>query len=632
MIYPGDAINYTQTNGTVTSSYWLATYSDTRNTGPLTTAGDFYNYFVLGLTPESFDPENPEWWPEWTGGSDDGDDDFTYTISVTDIICGSGQPSNASWCEESQGAFPKNPDIVQDDLERLKGGVVTGYFLDEKTGVLSIPSFRQSGDGTSDFFDAVDNFIGNATSKNVSRIVIDLQQNYGGLELLALSVFKRFFYDQEPYTGSRIRNHAIANTLGETYSAWWDSLETGDEGSTYANYHYFSSSEWVIGNRINPATGQNFSNWDEYQGPISEHGDTFSKPQLYNLSDETFDSAALTGWIPFGYGGSKPEKEPEQPWSAESIVLLTDGLCTSACAYFVELMAHQAGVKTVVVGGRPTKGPMQIASGSRGARLYSSEALDFDYLNVNNTLENPEAFARLPSRADTGMNVNFAGFNIRDRLRQGNDDGVPIQFKYDAADCRLYYTLSNIYNMTQLWHDVAAAAWDDTSLCVEGSTGYSTRNTSTEAKLPPKRTAQAPSLDLEHTSFQNLTSDVPTTSSLIDGKDQVSITTTSLLRCTHKKGECKGVTTCHDFQVDCKGDGTVFRPVSACLEDTTNYGAACGEGKFFVPTADAESKRNIPKKNAGGVVAQYQPVQISNGFCQPEYVDPYTNPIGCPRV
>ena len=46
---------------------------------------------------------------------------------------------------------------------------------------------------------------------------------------------------------------------------------------------------------------------------------------------------------------------------------LTDGLCSSACAIFMEMMHHSAGVRTVVAGGRPDYGPMQAPSGSRGA-------------------------------------------------------------------------------------------------------------------------------------------------------------------------------------------------------------------------------------------------------------------------
>ncbi|KAJ4351873.1 uncharacterized protein N0V89_007217 [Didymosphaeria variabile] len=633
LFYPGDAINYTQANGTTTYSYWLASYSEAGHTGPLTTAGDFYNYFVLGILPESWDASNPQWWPDWKGETDDSDDSGTDAApSLVERLCTSGNPKNVNWCGESQGGFPNDPDYVQKDLGRLTGGVVSGYFLDDTTGVLSIPSFLQTGNDTLNFFRVIDDFLGDAQDKGISRVIIDLQQNYGGLNLLAVSVFKRFFYEQEPWTGSRIRTSEMANTLGESYSSWWDSLETGHDGALDPNYQYFSSSEWVIDNRINPATGANYSSWDEYRGPVSYQGDTFSNLQLYNLSDQVFDIAGFQGWIPFGYSDTPPDPPPPS-WSPDSIVLLTDGLCTSACATFVELMAHQAGVKTLVVGGRPATGPMQAASGSRGARLYSSEALDYDFSNVNDTVEDFDAFARLPQRGNNDLFINFAGFNIRDQIRKGDEDNIPVQFKYDAADCRLYYSLQNIYNLTQLWTDVATAAWDDPSLCVEDSTGYSVRNNSTQLKSPPKRTAQAPDLNLDHITFSDLASNSTSSPSLYDFITRDSISTTNLKQCFHQKGDCAGTTLqCRDFGVDCDGQGTTWRTMSACLPDTTNYGSACGDGMWFKETRDAESKKNVPKKTINGVQVKYEPVTVVEGYCVPESVDIYKFNLGCPNA
>lgn len=279
--YPGDELNFTFANDSdPIETYWLATFHESQSTGPLTTAGDFYNYFVLGLLPESYDEENPKWWPdeegEDSGGSQDTEDTSEEPAETEPGYGCSGD--NPSWCSESSGAYPDDPDIVQKDLEVIKGGIVTGYILDDiSTGVLSIPSFYQTGDDTVEFFNAVDDFIATATQQNIKKVVIDLQQNSGGLTFLALSTFKRFFYAQEPYTGSRIRSHELANILGTTYSEWWDGVEVGEAGAENELYQYFASSEWVATNRINAATGDNFSSWKEYYGPIAERGDTFSR-------------------------------------------------------------------------------------------------------------------------------------------------------------------------------------------------------------------------------------------------------------------------------------------------------------------------------------------------------------------
>jgi len=48
--YPGDDLKFVLENGSNIDSSWIAIYNDDVNiTGPLTTGGDMYNFFVLGL-------------------------------------------------------------------------------------------------------------------------------------------------------------------------------------------------------------------------------------------------------------------------------------------------------------------------------------------------------------------------------------------------------------------------------------------------------------------------------------------------------------------------------------------------------------------------------------------------------
>lgn len=132
---------------------------------------------------------------------------------------------------------------------------------------------------------------------------------------------------------------------------------------------------------------------------------------------------------------------------------------------------------------------MQAAAGTRGARGYSADELDLDFELIGEY--NETAKARLPAnRQDQGIFINYAGFNLRDQLR-ADDTSTPLQFRYAAADCRLYFTIENVYNMTALWHDVARAAFQDSSLCVEGSTGYTTTSGTASPKAPPKPSAVA---------------------------------------------------------------------------------------------------------------------------------------------
>lgn len=461
--YPGDKHSFTWADESYLNSTWVALYNNPAHTGPLSTGGDFYNYFVLGLIPDSY---NESVYP--VAEDDSGDDDM-----ANDTL--------TNWYDASYKAYPANPDVIQEGLSSTGGGLVTGYLLNESsTGVLSIPSFDMYGDYIGSFAQAVIDFITQAQAANTSRVIIDLQQNLGGQSLLAYDTYKRFFPDNDAYRGSRRRSFEMANALGRATTEYWDRLEPGTDD--YDNYYeLLAADEWVITDRLNADTGANFTSWEEYYGPRTTHGDSFSLTERYNLSSEVFSESAFDGW-------SLPDAYPAQPWDASDIVLLTDGLCSSSCAEFVEMMT-QRGARTVVAGGRPSAGPMQAASGTRGARLYSADLLDVDIEWVRETAAGTHG--SLPEVREPGIQtIAYAGLNLRDQVRAGED--VPLQFRYQAAHCRIYYTLKNVYNTTRLWLDAAAAAWDDEALCVEGSTGFASFLNTTAAKPPPARTAASP--------------------------------------------------------------------------------------------------------------------------------------------
>jgi hypothetical protein len=276
-IYPGDGLNYTFKNGSVEETYWLARYNELEDTGPLTTAGDFYNYFVLGLLPASYDPD-VQWWP--SEETDDTSNDGTKYVNPYKAICDSGDPADNNWCLESYGAYPNDPDVAQANLSIIGGGVITGYLYDDiSTGVLSIPSFWQYDENVAAFDIAIQDFRDNATQNNISRVVIDLTSNTGGNVYLAFNTFKQIFYDIDPIAASRIRSHKLADVLGTSYSKWWKELEKDFDGNEESNgvwYNYTAADEWVVLNRINLDTGRNFSSWAEYYGQVSAQGDLFS--------------------------------------------------------------------------------------------------------------------------------------------------------------------------------------------------------------------------------------------------------------------------------------------------------------------------------------------------------------------
>ena len=183
--YPGDNLTITLENMTVLGpDPWLAIYNSPGETGPLSTGGDFYNFFVLGYYPASYNPEM-----ETDSGFAETSSAPSATESTSDpsLFGTTATPTPTGW---DNPAYPETADVIQRDLGI--SGVVTGYFLsDVRIGVLSIPSFQAYDDSVEDFSDSVSNFLRRSKEAGLEKIVIDLQQNLGGNTLLAIDTFKQ---------------------------------------------------------------------------------------------------------------------------------------------------------------------------------------------------------------------------------------------------------------------------------------------------------------------------------------------------------------------------------------------------------------------------------------------------------
>lgn len=608
--YPGDNLtvhfeNYTAGDeSTFWDTIWLAVYNENANyTGPLTTGGDFYNYFVLGNLPASFDPDR--------------------IIEPEDF----GEPEAApgNWSNVSFGAYPENPDVAQAELGPFSPGIVSGYFYqDISTGVLSLPSFDAVADSVGNYSDAVGDFISKASDAGLKNVIIDLQRNPGGLTLLAYTTFKLFFPDLSPFAGSRRRITALANALGSVTTDFWDALDESDEDQLAFKLE-MGAFEWLITNRINAATGKNFTSWAEYATVVNDNGDTFSQTEQYDLANKMFDTAAFDQWYPTMYIEAEKDKWPwtNRHWEPDHITLLTDGTCGSACAIFVEMMTR-AGVKTIVAGGRPQPGPMQAVGGNRGANIYGTDQLDDDMLfarAVGDSI-NENVNGTVPEIRDPAIFTQFGSVNLRDQVRKG--ETTPLQFKYEAADCRIYYTIANVYNFTRLWHDVAAAVADP-SLCVQGSTGFSTTNPNPSP--PPAPTAERPTLDqhnptIEKVQFEN---DPDGGLRALVGKPRGDSEIT-LCPATAKEGQaCSGGKgRCRTVTITCPGESKERKPLACLPKCTCNHGVSCNTCPGTCNVFSLQENKAVSGQSVrGGGIETGK----SNGLCFP---DVGTKKLGCP--
>lgn len=232
-------------------------------------------------------------------------------------------------------------------------------------------------------------------------------------------------------------------------------------------------------------------------------------------------------------------------------------------------MHHQANVRVVTVGGRPDLTPMQGASGSRGARALDFDTLDANIAFVQDLLlssDTPAAAHFLPNRSEAhDVFVLGGGINLRDQVRAA--ESTPLQFLYEPADCRIFFTPKTVLNYTALWEYAAEAAWQNSSLCVAGAGNVTTM--SSEESATNTTTIDVARFDID--------AQIP---QLANGTDvDVSTVGNDALLDTNSfsKANITSVACSHDK--DCKSTQQVCRKVQLCA-NTKATGHCVNKCKF----------------------------------------------------
>lgn len=280
-------------------------------------------------------------------------------------------------------------------------------------------------------------------------------------------------------------------------------------------------------------------------------------------------------------------------------------MCHSACSLFMEMMKHDAGVRSAVVGGKPTYGPMQAPSGTRGAAFYSSTDLD-NYIDFAEGLDSTGATnATLPAREEDVW-ISYFSINLRDQIRP--NDTVPLQFVYEAADCRIFFTPQTVLNMTNLWKYAANAMWKNSSLCIQGSTGHATTGLNVT-------NTEGPSIDYG-TTYANI-SDMPDLPGSTEGLSDDAVQSVKVQSVSGKECQSKDVFTsrgCAPNQIcapvkSCIGGQKSPQLVHQCVLGCSTVHTTCRNCQFFKVL---DANRNIR--------AGYCPLQssfISGSNCGP---------------
>lgn len=80
--------------------------------------------------------------------------------------------------------------------------------------------------------------------------------------------------------------------------------------------------------------------------------------------------------------------------------------------------------------------------------------------------------------------VGEPNVNARDALRMGDDSGTPLQFRYEAADCRIYYTAQMTIDISSAWKAAADSMWGNKNHCVAGALKQGTIGQNAMIKQP----------------------------------------------------------------------------------------------------------------------------------------------------
>ncbi|KAF2640525.1 peptidase S41 family protein [Massarina eburnea CBS 473.64] len=383
-------------------------------------------------------------------------------------MSGSGSSVEAAAEDATQTASPGYP------VPAVPGptGLINGFYLDaagyEDVAVLSVPSFVSQEYYEEDFQATSQKFLAKATADGKTKLILDVQANGGGTILQGYDLFKQLFPDIDPYGANRFRYTEAVDLIGQSTSAYVSKYPRDPNNASMAQYQssYFDYETDMT------ADGKPFNSWQEKAGPVEVNGDKYTTLARWNLSDVLIKNQGginITGYGPLANVTGPPRFKPE------NIVLLTDGYCASTCTIFAELLTQQAGVKTIALGGRSNKQQIQAIGGVKGVNNYG-----WGYITQSAGLARRFASPELQAKIN-GSSVDklyndqtilsrstSVGVNVRDGVRRNDTSGTALQFIYEEANCRLYYTPEMTVDVTAVWEAAADAQWGTNGKCVGG--------------------------------------------------------------------------------------------------------------------------------------------------------------------
>ncbi|KAM0429617.1 hypothetical protein ACHAPT_006220 [Fusarium lateritium] len=358
-------------------------------------------------------------------------------------------------------------------------GSISGYFLEgkgyEDTAVLSILSFlplhfdfaKLSTFNMTEYVlegeEVLVEFIEKAKKAGRTKLIIDVSANGGGSVTLAQSIYRLLFPDGKFTVFNRYRANGALEAASEA------------DYETLVNVLITQSNEWPVDPENKP-----IKSGKEWFGPYTaKGGQNVTAPFQNNLG------IAWDPTIPAYFNGDDPDHEPlvaKSPWKPEDILIVTDGTCASACTILTGLFTRNHGIRTLALGGRPLRLAMQAMGGVKGTLL----SFHSDFVTATGSFlagvkndkhamkilqDNEAAFPSLdnPPLLPLTDGANAGKVNALSGYTKDDIDGYPVHFRYEAANCRLFYTQRMLYDPSETWRHASAVGWNG-SPCVPGST------------------------------------------------------------------------------------------------------------------------------------------------------------------
>ncbi|KAI4865197.1 hypothetical protein F4820DRAFT_306162 [Hypoxylon rubiginosum] len=454
-IYPGNITSFTFENGTVLDLPNVARLKGSWR--GVVDGSSFFSHFCSGATSNALEASTTTATPTSTATP-------SPAVSIAAAITG----------------YP-DPVVIASDNS------ISGYFIDqpgfEDVAVLVMLSF--SPDDPVEFQHVAQDFYAAAVDAGKKKLVVDVQANGGGYIFLGYDGFRQLFPDIVQEGLGRWRQHAGFAAVSTVFSDISADFDPNTSSRDVINA-YESVFNWRYDINI---TNEDFSSWDDKFAPREFGGDTYTNLMQWNFSDPLSTSNSTYG-LGTDITGYNTRQNFTRPFGGpENIVLLLDGYCASTCTLFSEFLRSNAGVKSIAMGGRPTKeGLIQGVGGVKGSQSYGFEDVyaqaqtALEYTNDSAIIATLETYTTYVIDRSTA-----ASLNVKDQILRGNlEDGTPAQFVVEESDCRLWWTAPMISDITELWKAAATAAFKG------GKCAYGAIESPTNATSTTKRTASGP--------------------------------------------------------------------------------------------------------------------------------------------